>query len=36
MVDKSKPHAAHMYRKTKMAKDVEQVQENKNGFPIIF
>ena len=32
MVGKSRPHAAQMYRKTKRAKDVGQLQGNKMGF----
>ena len=32
MVGKSRPHAAQMYRKTKRAKDVGQLQEDKMGF----
>lgn len=32
MVGKSRPHAAQMCRKTKRAKDVGQLQENKMGF----
>ena len=31
-VDLSRPHAAQVYRKTKRAKDVGQLQENKMGF----
>ena len=32
MVGKSRPHDAQMYRKTKRAKDVGQLQQNKMGF----